>query len=166
MVCLVQVTFSQQAEFPQSWTGNWSGELSWYKTGKTDPEKVKMQLRIQPDSAGRYTWQLVYGQDKKDNRPYFLLEKDRAKNHWVIDENNGIIIDQFWVGNKLSGAFTVQNTTIMNTYWLENDTLYIEFYSISAKPLSKTGAGTDESPTVDSYKINSYQRAVLTRKDD
>ncbi len=157
--------YSQEHNFPQSWVGNWKGELYWYKGNMTAPKKVDMELRIKPaDSADRYTWQLIYGSESKDNRPYTLLAKDTVKGHWVIDEHNGIVLDQFWVAGKLCGAFTVGNATIMNTYRKENDKIKVEFYTISAKPIAVTGKGTDDSPSVDSYKVTAFQEAVLIKQ--
>lgn len=157
------LTFSQSI-FPESWTGNWKGELLWFKTGIKDPQKVNMELRIQRgNSAGNYTWHIIYGSPSEDSRPYVLKPKDAAKGHWVIDELNGIVLDQFWVGNKFCGAFTVQNSTIINNYWLENGKLMIEFYTLAAKPLITTGLGTEESPKVDSYRVGGYQKAILSR---
>lgn len=155
---------SQPSSFPKNWVGNWKGELQWFKTGQPEPQKVNMELRIQPaDSANKFTWQIIYGSASQDNRPYILIPKDSTGIHWAIDENNGIVLDQFWVAGKFCGAFTVMNNTIVNNYWMENDKLMIEFYSISAKPITTTGNGTDESPSVDSYKIGSYQKAILQR---
>ena len=123
-----------------------------------------MELQIRPtDSVNRYTWQLSYGPAAEDNRPYTLIAVDTAKGHWVIDENNGIVLDQFWIANRFTGAFTVMNSTIVNNYWLENGKLVVEFYSIAAKPINTTGKGNKEIPFVDSYKVNSYQRAVLSK---
>lgn len=156
---------AQSAHFPSSFIGNWQGELEWYKNGKTEPQKVKMELRIQStDTKGRFTWNIIYGAATEDNRPYTLISKDSSGIHWVIDENNGIVLDQYWIGNKFSGVFTVMGNTIVNSYWIEGDKLYAEFYSYAAKPVATTGKGTDESPAVDSYKVGSYQSAVLKRK--
>lgn len=155
---------SQSNSFPQSWEGNWKGELSWYKTGKNDPQQVKMELRIHPaDSSTTWTWQIIYGTETEDNRPYQLIAKDSTKTHWLIDERNGIVLDQFWVGNKFCGAFTVMGNTIINNYWLENDNLMVEFFNIGKQPIATTGKGTEESPAVDSYAVRSYQKAVLQR---
>jgi hypothetical protein len=155
----------QSASFPSAWEGNWKGELQWFKTGTAIPQKVVMELRIhRTDSTNKFTWQIIYGSITQDNRPYTLIAKDTSGIHWIINENNGIVLDQYWVGNKFCGAFTVMNNTIVNNYWMENNKLLIEFYSIGAKPVATTGNDTDESPLVDSYKIGSYQKAVLTRQ--
>ncbi len=153
---------SQSDKFPASWAGHWRGTLSWY-SGNTI-QQVNMQLIIAPtDTATAWNWQLVYGDTIKDNRPYLLIEKDSATNHWVIDEKNGIVLDQYYMGDRLSGVFTFQNTTILNTYWIEEERMHIEFYAIAAKPVAVTGKGSEESPAVSSYKVNSFQKAMLTR---
>ena len=155
---------AQFDQFPKSWEGNWKGELSWFKTGSTVPQKVSMELSIHPaDSAGCWTWQLIYGSESQDNRPYLLIPKDSTGVHWVIDEKNGIILDQYLVDAHFAGSFTVMNSTIYNNYFLENGKLMVEFYSYTAKPISSTGHDTAESPKVDSYRLGSYQKAILER---
>lgn len=168
LAIVVLFSFSANAQitgsFPKNWEGNWKGELQWFQTGTAEPQKINMELRIHPaDSINTWTWQIIYGSASEDNRPYKLISKDSTGIHWVIDENNGIILDQYWVANKLSGAFTVMNSTIINSYWIEGNKLHVEFYSISAKPVTTTGKGTDESPSVDSYKVGSYQKAILRK---
>lgn len=158
------LSHSQDHAFPQTWVGHWKGELQWFKTGRAAPQQVPMELRIQPgDSAGTYTWQILYGKAGEDNRPYLLKPVDKAAGHWVIDERNGIVLDQFWVANRFCGAFTVQQNTIVNIYHIEDGRLVVEFYSLGAKPLNTTGEGTADSPHVDSYRIGSYQKAVLRK---
>lgn len=156
--------YAQKNKFPESWSGNWKGELQWFKPGKPEPKTVNMELRIHPvDSTDIFTWQIIYGSASEDNRPYVLKAKNKSAGHWVIDELNGIVLDQYWAGGKFSGVFSVQNSTILNSYWIKDDELHVEFYSLGAKPVSVTGHGTPESPSVDSYAIYGYQKAVLRR---
>ena len=123
-----------------------------------------MQLIIKPaDSIHTYTWQIIYGNNGKDNRPYLLKPVDTAKGHWQIDEQNGIVIDQYFIGNRFTSAFTVQTTTIVDSYWREGKNLVAEFYGLTARPVNTTGAGTENSPKVDSYGTKSYQHAVLKK---
>jgi hypothetical protein len=166
LFCLFSFSASSQStSFPQSWLGNWKGELLWYAGAGKEPKKVAMELKIQPaDSTHKFSWQLIYGAGAEDNRPYTLIAKDTAKGHWVIDEHNGIVLDQYWIANKFCGAFTVQSSTIINNYWLEDGKLHVEFYSLSAKPIATTGKGNTDSPFVDSYRVKSYQKAVLAKR--
>ena len=154
-----------QTYFPKSFVGHWVGTLYWYQSGKKEPQKVTMQLVIKPaDSANTYTWQIIYGDKGQDNRPYILKPVDTAKGHWQIDERNGIVLDQYFIGGRFTSAFTVQTSTIVNSFWLEGKNLIAEFYSMTSKPVNSTGEGTEDSPKVDSYGTKSYQRAVMKRK--
>ncbi len=124
-----------------------------------------MQLIIKPaDSVNTYTWQIIYGDKGEDNRPYILKPVDTAKGHWQIDERNGIILDQYFIGNRFTSAFTVQTTTIVDSYWREGQNMVAEFYGLTTKPVRTSGEGTDDSPKVDSYGTKSYQRALLVKK--
>ncbi len=155
---------AQQNDFPSKWEGEWQGTLQWFKTGSDTAINVEMKLNIQKgDSADSWNWQLIYGQNNADNRPYKLIQKDKQGTHWVIDERNGIVLDQYWVGDKLCGAFTVMNSTIINNYRMEEGHIIVEFYSIGSKPITTTGKGDDDVPYVNSYWVGSYQKAVLSR---
>jgi hypothetical protein len=153
-----------QTKFPEDWIGTWKGEISWNRFGNDTVKDFKMQLRIQPaDSVGHYTWHIIYGDSSKDSRPYLMKAVDKNKGHWLLDERNGIFIDHYYFAGKLSCAFTVQNTTIINNCWREGEELIVEFYALSAKAVSTTGLNTDDSPIVNSYGVRSYQRAELKK---
>lgn len=149
--------------FPHTFIGNWKGKMQWMVAGKPS-QTFSMQLRIQPaDTAGQYTWQIIYGDDNKDNRPYILKPVDTAKGHWIVDENDGILLDSYVHGNAVHGAFTVQGNTIVDNYKVENGKMYVEFFSIKLSDKKQSGKGTEETPFVDSYRISSYQTGILTK---
>lgn len=154
---------AQTSSFPQSFIGDWKGTLTWAVPGKA-PQIFTMRLNIQPADSGRYTWQIIYGDDQKDNRPYLLSPVDTAKGHWVVDERNSIILDSYWIGNKFTGVFAVSGSTILDQYWIENGDMYVEFVTYNSKPLAVTGSTSKEIPAVDSYQIKSVQRGVLKKQ--
>jgi len=164
LACLLLCASAVPAQqgFPYSWEGNWKGELLWYAEAGKEPKTVKMELRVQKTDTA-WSWHMIYGPAAEDSRPYTLFAKDTAKGHWAINEENGIVLDQFLIAGRLSGAFTVGNSTILNDYWMEKGNLVVEFHSIQAKPLATSGKGTESSPTVESYRVKGYQRAVLHR---
>ena len=166
---MLAVCIATQAQvknnFPQDFVGKWKGTLEWFRAGNATPQNVNMELYVLPaDSPGNYTWHLIYGSANADSRPYLLKSVDSAKVHWVIDELNGIKLDQYWVGNRFTGSFTVQNSTIVNTYFIENGQMIVEFISYASKPIATTGKGNEDSPFVDSYSIKSFQRGVLKKQ--
>lgn len=164
LLLTVSLGATAQESFPASFTGHWQGEIGWWRPGATEPKKFKMQLLIQPtDSAGRYTWKIIYGEKGEDIRPYEMEAVDTATGHWVVDEKNGVLLDQYFIGGKLYSVFSVGGTTIVNSYWREGERLAVEFASYPFKAVRTSGAGTEESPTVESYAVRSYQKGILTR---
>jgi hypothetical protein len=149
--------------FPQSFTGNWKGTLTWSRPGKPS-QTFTMRLNIQPADSGRYTWQIIYGDDQKDNRPYLLMLVDTANGHWVVDERNSIVLDSYWMGNRFIGAFTVGGKTIVDQYWIDEQGMHVEFISYAVKPVATTGGTSKDIPPVESYKILSLQKGVLQRQ--
>jgi hypothetical protein len=154
---------SAPASFPKDFIGYWKGKLEWRMAGKPS-QQFSMQLIIKPtDTANQYTWQIIYGEDQKDNRPYLLKPIDTASGHWLVDERDGILLDSYVHGNAMHGAFTVSGSTIVDNYVVENGKMLVEFFSIKLGNKKQSGMGTAETPFVDSYQVNSYQTGVLKK---
>jgi hypothetical protein len=165
IVMLPVAAAAQKQSFPQSWQGKWKGVLNWYKAGADTAQQVNMELHILPgDSANTWSWKIIYQAAQPDQRPYSLKLKDAAKKHWVIDEHNGIVLDQFLIGGKLCGSFSVGKSIINNCYQLQGDSLLVEFYTMGLTPLNTTGLGTEDSPSVNNYAIYAFQKAVLHKE--
>ena len=154
---------AKASTFPTTFLGHWKGELQWMRAGKPS-QSFTMQLIIQPaDTLGQYTWQIIYGDSAKDNRPYILKPIDTAMGHWVIDETDGILLHSYVFGNSIKGAFTIMNNTIIDSYTVENNTMKVEFFTINLNKKNTSGKGTDEVPLVDSYEVKSVQVGVLVK---
>lgn len=152
-----------QLDFPKKWLGKWKGTLDWYQ-GLNKRQSVDMELHILPtDSTDQYSWRIIYGNQQQDNRPYLLKPFDKSRGHWLIDERNSIVLDQFLLGDRFSGSFTVEGNTILNNYWLQGDSLVVEFYNMQEKPIAVTGGGDSTIPKIKSFGMRSFQRAVLGR---
>ena len=149
--------------FPSSWVGKWRGNMTWYQ-GIQQRQGVQMELHILPaDSTDQYTWRIIYGTGGQDNRPYILKPFNKERGHWLIDERNSIVLDQFLIGSRFCGTFTVEGNTIMNCYELQGDSLLVEFYNFQEKPIVITGGGDSTVPKVKTYGMRSHQRAILKR---
>lgn len=150
-------------QFPDTFLGSWKGKLQWTVPGKSSQE-FTMQLSILPlDSMGLYRWEIRYGDSSKDIRAYTLQPVDAAKGHWVIDEQNGIVLDNYAIGNCLQGSFTVMGSTIINNYCIQNGQLKVEFFTIRLADKKTSGKGTEDSPLVDSYRMAGYQYGLLEK---
>jgi hypothetical protein len=150
--------------FPHGFTGHWKGKLNWVVTGQpTRQFTMQLKIREMADTAGVYYWHISYGDSVKDERPYILRPGDQSKGHWVIDEANGIILDQYVFDNCLQGSFTVMNNTIINNYCLDKGKMNVEFFTIKLGDKKTSGMDSDESPLVDSYRMAGYQYGILEK---
>lgn len=163
VLAVAQKKSAAGSDFPKNWIGEWKGNMTWYQ-GLQERQAVPMELHILPsDSTDHYTWRLIYGTGGKDNRPYILKPFNKERGHWLIDEQNSIVLDQFKLGSKLCGTFTVEGNTILNCYELVGDSLLVEFYNFQEKPIVITGGGDSTLPKVKTYGMRSHQRAILYR---
>ena len=159
---MVVCSFAQPSSFPASFVGNWKGTLTWNRPGK-QPQEFTMRLNIQPVDSGRYTWQIVYGDNQQDNRPYLLQPVDTAKGHWQVDERNSIVLDSYVIDNVFSSVFSVSGSTIVSKYELTDKGLLVSFTTFATKPVTITGGTSAEVPAVDSYKVLGLQQGLLKR---
>lgn len=159
------VSFSQNS-FPDSWVGNYAGELEIY--GKDEIRmKALMKLEIQPKTDSVYTWHLIYEMNGvEDRRMYELKVIDKEKGHYLIDEKNTILIDGYYYLNRFSSMFEVMGSYIITAYTKEEDALIFEIIAGTAKNPRVSGNQKHEGqdiPEVKSYPINGRQKAVLKR---
>jgi hypothetical protein len=156
-------TSTQILSFPADFSGKWKGTLHWYPSQKP-VQQVLMQLSIQPSSmTGCYDWQLTYGDKGQDLRPYLLKPVDTIIGRWVIDENNGILLDGYWRGERFICTFSVQGSMITSAYWLENGALQVEMITHRTEAIRESGGGDQNTPAVKAFPLLGYQRAALYR---
>ena len=159
LLFISSITKAQTTDFPKSWEGNWKGEVSIFSANGN--HNVPMSLVIHPIDSARWSWTLHYEAPSQNPRKYELIQD---KSGWKIDEKNGIVLPQQFLGNRMSSSFSVGGTLLICYYWLENDALNMEIHAAAQEANNKTGAGTEESPEVGSHFIGSFQKAKLYRK--
>lgn len=165
LFCLFFVSLYIHAQsFPQNWEGTWKGELNIYSAASEKPvQTLTMQLKIEPVDATTWIWEIGYLVGEGDIRKYELKSVNPAKNEWIIDEKNGILLTQVLLGNRLVGSFSIENSLIINSYEFNDENIVVEFYSTQLKSEDKTGEGTEDSPFVYNHKVGNYQKAVLKK---
>jgi hypothetical protein len=158
------------AQFPASWTGNWTGTLQVFN-GKGMVQSVEMTVEVAPldtSKEGRYKFGLIYGSKEKDWRPYELVPVMPEKGVWKVDEKNTIAMESYYFGGKLLCWFVVQGSRILCTYEKTGDNdLVFEVISGVEKQVSSTGKAMhngEEVPEVLTYPVGVFQRAILKRK--
>ncbi len=163
---VLYTSVSAQNNFPDSYIGYWKGDLNIYK-GDSVVSTIQFGLDVFPADSGRYDWVITYYPKSDtaaiDRRHYTLVPIDTAKGHWTIDENNGIVIDMYATGNKVTSLFSVMGSMIQISYWIEGDELVMELFAYPAKEDKISGKGTEEIPEVKVWKFNGYQLGRMKR---
>lgn len=154
---------SSRFRFPEDWQGVWRGSCSNTGPGGIQTyAPVQMNLTILAQTAERWQWKIEYISQQKQVRDYLLKPVDAAKGHWLIDENNGILLDHFSIhGGLILEAFTVGQTLIHGRHQrVDGNLLKIELASYSLT--DKRPSGTDPYP-VSAFKLLSLQDCTLKR---
>lgn len=164
LIFLIAIIFSpfskaQTTDFPKSWEGDWRGEVSIFSAKAT--HQVPMSLVIQPIDSVSWSWTLHYEAPNQSPRKYELIQD---KLGWKIDEKNGVILPQQFIGNRLASSFSVEGSLLICYYWLENDVLNMEIHAVVQEAKNITGANTEASHEVVSNFIGALQKAKLHRK--
>jgi len=170
LVTLTSIAFTgiAQEQFPDSWVGNYSGELEIYAVDSVRM-KLNMKLKIQPSVKDSiYSWTIVYDlKDGVDVRAYELRVINKEKGHYQIDEKNSIVIDSYFKKNIFTSFFQVMDSFIIATYTFNtDDEIVFEIIASKTKEVSASGGGKwndEEIPRVLSYEVNGRQRAVLIK---
>ncbi|MFK7807177.1 MAG: hypothetical protein AB8F74_05170 [Saprospiraceae bacterium] len=153
--------------FPESWVGIWTGVLHIWK-GNEIAQSIPMKTRIGlTDKKDEYHWVTTFGDKAETEKPYLLKVIDSKKGHYVIDEQNSIIIESYLFDNKLVSLYSVMGNMIQATFEKRGEELIFEILAGKEEPISITGGtkvGEEEIPKVKTLPFNVMQRAVLTKE--
>ena len=159
---------NMELSFPEDAVGYWLGEISIFQdTGLV--QKVPMALDIfEIGETGVWAWHIIYNPGKnEDKRKYLLIEVNKEKGHYQIDEDNGIILDAYLLNNKLISSFSVSNSTLQTINTFLDSQMVFEVIAGPQKSINTSGnmkVEENEIPPVDSYQLSTYQRAILSKK--
>jgi len=166
-LCL-SISVSSQSSFPESWIGNYEGNLEIYAVDSI-AMNLKMNLDIiKTEKDSIFKWVITYDfKGKEDLRSYELKVLDKQKGHYQIDEKNSIVIDAYFRNGIFTSFFSVSEVFILATYTMKKEKAIIfEIISAKTKAISTTGGTKNEEeeiPIVNSYLVNGRQRAVLKK---
>jgi len=154
----------QNKDFPEAYFGKYAGEL--HVSSKKGLETYAMEFHLLPtDSIGRYSYTLVYGEGEQlQKRLYTLIEKNAEKGEYVVNENNGIVIDDRVIDNRMYALFEVQGTLLTTFITFEKDHLIFEIIATNKEERKITGGQNEVTPEVISYPITTVQRAILFKQ--
>lgn len=161
-----------------AWLGRWTGDAT-VATPSGVRQRFRMELNITAtDDSRRLGWELVYitsdqGEERRQVRPYSLIEIDGSQGRYQVDEHNGIVIPTVLIDGVLHACFVVQGNQISVSYRLHEapvgaddppaPRLIVEMVTTDTKRPATTG-DRDGAPPVVTLPTRSVQRAVLMRQ--
>lgn len=98
---------------PAEWHGAWKGKLTKVMKVGGPAEASVMELHILPIEGRAYTWRLIYDEgEKRDVRDYVMKRGEKGPNHFVVDEQNGFLLDCWLVGGTLYSLIRARNDKV------------------------------------------------------
>lgn len=157
LVCVFGAAAQETLKFPEDYFGIYKGDL--HITNSRGDQTIQMEFHLlATDSVGNYKYTLVYIEDSnRQERHYNLIDKGDGK--FVVDENNGILLDATLVDNKLYSMFEVQGNILTTTETFFEDKMLFEITFSSKEQKKETG--TEGGIKVFSYPVTTVQKAVL-----
>lgn len=151
---------SEVKQFPQEYFGKYKGLLEINTV--MGMQKVPMELWIQPtDSIGKYDYVIIYGEgDKRQQRDYNLVAKDEKTGTYLIDENNGILLEAKVFENRLYSLYEVSGNLLTTFITFEEGQLLFEITVASTEKALETKE-SEEGIEVVSYPVFTRQKALL-----
>lgn len=150
--------------FPDAFFGKYKGTLNIEASKGSSLYAMEFHL-LPTDSSEIYKYTLIYGEgDTRQVRDYRLLTKDAEKGEYIVDEKNGILLDDRVVGNRMYAMFEVQETLLTTFITFEKDRMIFEIVATNTKNKNVSGGQTDSIPKVISYPITTVQRAILYKQ--
>ncbi len=161
-----QLSFGQSdsLQFPQDFYGIYKGDL--HITNAKGEQTIPMEFHLKAtDSIGKYQYMLVYVMNgERQERKYNLIEKDASKGEYIVDENNGILLDAKRIDNTLFSMFEVQGNILTTTECFYKDSMDFEITFANKSQQTKSGTTGEDATEVISYPISVLQKAHLIKQ--
>jgi hypothetical protein len=158
----------EPATLPRDWTGVWEGDCSLTPPfeGVAD---FKARLDIEPFSGRRgYAWTLDYlyaDPARKESRIYSLVPvPDSARGHFILDEQNGLLIDSFFDKSVLRSAYVINGRLYEFSYRLSGDLMIIESPYYREAPVRESCLSGAASLCAKSLQLLGVQACTLARQ--
>ncbi|WP_418508583.1 hypothetical protein [Corallibacter sp.] len=166
VLCLSLSALSQNdsLQFPQDFYGVYKGDL--HITNQNIKQTIQMEFHLNPtDTSGKYQYTLVYIMNgDRQERHYNLIEQDKEKGQYIVDENNGILLDAQLIDHTLYAMFEVQGNILTTTERFYKNSMDFEI-TFASKTKQRESESNDEQATqVLSYPILVVQKAHLIKQ--
>jgi hypothetical protein len=145
-----------QKSFPEKCLGNWKGQMLIYKDGVIK-DSVKVVLNVtRSEEQHTFGWKTSYLSEKAPMvKDYRMILSEAGKNIYILDEGDGIQLQNYLFENKLYSVFETNDILLTASYELMDDKLIFEVTS---------GKRTDPTEGVENYSVNYLQRVIFKKE--
>jgi len=152
-------TTSMDESFPGSWLGTYKGQMYMFKPGYGIADSVSVKLELLPtDISNQWVYRMTYFGNKKYGKiikDYLIVKPDSlAAGTYLLDEKDGIIIQQTLIGNTFYSNFSVGDTYLNSIMSKTGDQIYFEIFQSTIKESLITKNRAEEGQIV--FVVKSY----------
>lgn len=141
--------------FPVRCEGVWKGTLEIFDAEGLLTREVSIVFTVEKQEDHIWVWKKEYPDMIPPLEKNYLLKKEvHHPNNYLIDENNGIVLKEQVIGEKLYGGYFFETRYFLSTYQFMGDRLLFEIVIMT---LDKS------DDTVQSMPIEQVQRAMMKR---
>ena len=149
----------ENLQFPEDFLGIYKGTLTITTSNGDELLPMEFHLLDAPDKT-RYGYKIFYGAEREE-RSYNLI-RTHNEHLFLVDENNGIILESGFANNTLFSTYEVMGNLLNSTEKFYEDRM--EFTITMAREQDTSITGTKESAIVKNYPISVMQTAMLTKE--
>jgi hypothetical protein len=154
---------AQTGTLPAEWDGIWKGTLAIISPdGKS--QELAMELHVLAVAgSNRKTWKILYGEGaRQSTRPYDIGPVAGEAGRFLVDEKNGLFIDNHLVGKTLYSQFMVADSLVTTRFENLGDSIRVELllFTITEPRRTRLTGGDME---VASYRFKTVQTGMLKR---
>ncbi|MDP5078164.1 MAG: hypothetical protein NWQ19_08715 [Nonlabens sp.] len=149
----------ENLQFPEDFLGIYKGTLTITTSNGDELLPMEFHLLDAPDKT-RYGYKIFYGAER-DERSYNLV-RTHNEHLFLVDENNGIILESGFANNTLFSTYEVMGNLLNSTEKFYEDRM--EFTITMAREQDTSITGTKESAIVKNYPISIMQTATLIKE--
>ncbi|BAO56526.1 hypothetical protein [Nonlabens marinus] len=147
--------------FPEDFLGIYKGDLQI--TSSNGTSQIPMEFHLsKTDTVDKFNYKIFYGKER-DPRNY-NLERTHNPNLFLVDENNGIVLESAYADHTLYSTYEVMGNLLHSTEIFYDDKM--EFMIAMARIQDTSMTGNEESAIVKNYPMSVLQRATLYKQTD
>tara|TARA_R110002012_G_scaffold167552_1_gene331022 strand:- start:879 stop:1457 length:579 start_codon:yes stop_codon:yes gene_type:complete len=145
--------------FPQDFLGAYKGKLNI--TTSRGKESIPMEFHLlETTDSLNYQYKIFYGAERSERA--YNLKKTHNPNLYLVDENNGIVLETAYADQTLFSTYEVMGNLLNCTEVFHDD--YMEFMITMARVQDTSITGNEESAIVKNYPLSVMQKAVLFKE--